>query len=231
MDLQLVLLSFVAGIVSITSPCVFPLIPIVMAGSTGSKVRPILIVLGMSVSFTLMGILTSQVGAVAEISRNLRFLGIILIIAMGFFLASDKLNNYFIMYSSMLLNRFNLAQPSGKRGGNLGALILGFSLGVVWIPCVGPVLGAVLTAVALKGEVFLGGISLFLYSLGIGIPMLAVAYLGKYATSKMEGVSRYNKSIKKVAGIIIIILGIGLLFGLDRQLQAMLAPYFPEFGL
>ncbi len=233
MDLQLIFLSFVAGIVSITSPCVFPLIPVVMAGSTGSKLRPVFIVLGIAISFTLMGVITSQVGSMAgaEISRSFRLVGIALIIIMGFFLVSDKLNNYFIMYSSVLLNKLNLATSSGMGEGWGGALILGASLGVVWIPCVGPVLGTVLAAVAMKGEVLVGGLSLFFYSIGIGIPMLAVAYLGKYATSRMEGISKYNKSIKKVAGIIIIIAGIAFYFGIDRQIQAILVPYFPELGL
>ncbi len=233
MDLQLVFLSFVAGIVSVTSPCVFPLIPIVMAGSTGSKLRPIFIVLGVAISFTLMGVIISQVGGMAgaKISSSLRIVGIALIIIMGFFLVSDKLNNYFIMYSSVLLNKLNLATSSGMGEGWSGALILGTSLGVVWIPCVGPVLGTVLTAVALKGQVLVGGLSLFLYSIGIGIPMLAVAYLGKYATSRIEGISKYNKSIKKVAGIIIIIMGIAFYFGIELRIEAILAPYFPEFGL
>ena len=85
MDLQLIFLSFVAGIVSITSPCVFPLIPVVMAGSTGSKLRPVFIVLGIAISFTLMGVITSQVGSMAgaEISRSFRLVGIALIIKIG----------------------------------------------------------------------------------------------------------------------------------------------------
>ncbi|GCC11403.1 thiol:disulfide interchange protein DsbD precursor [archaeon] len=233
MDLQLIFLSFVAGIVSVTSPCVFPLIPIVMAGSTGSKLRPIFIVLGIAISFTLMGVIISQVGGMAgaKISSSLRVVGIALIIIMGFFLVSDKLNNYFVMYSSVLLNKLKLATSAGMGEGWSGALILGTSLGVVWIPCVGPVLGTVLTAVALKGQVLVGGLSLFLYSIGIGIPMLAVAYLGKYATSRMEGISKYNKSIKKVAGIIIIIMGIAFYFGIELRIEGLLAPYFPEFGL
>ncbi len=229
MDLQLIILAFIAGVVSITSPCVFPLIPIVMAGSTGSKLRPLLIVLGMSISFTAMGILTSTVGEVAKLSSELRTFGIVLIVIMGLFLASDRLNNYFVMYASMALSRFNTMQP--KREGNLGALILGLSLGVVWIPCVGPVLGAVLTAVALKGEVLLGGIALFLYSLGIGLPMLFVAYLGKFASARFSGMGKYNKMVKKAAGIIIVLAGIALLLGLDRKLQALLSPYLPEIGL
>lgn len=230
MEPQLVLLSFVAGFISISSPCVLPLIPVVMAGSTGSRLRPLLIVLGMSFTFTLMGVLTSQAGAVAGFSSALRFAGIALIILLGAVLAVEKLDQYFVLYSSALMNRLNLGQPSGREG-VLGALILGLSLGVVWIPCVGPILGVVLTRVAMEGEVLMGGFSLFLYSLGMGVPMLAIAYSGKYALSRMESVSQHNLAIRRTAGVIIILMGIALLFGIDRKLQAILAPYFPELPL
>jgi len=201
-----------------------------MAGSIGSRLRPLLIVLGMSVTFTLMGVLTSQVGAVAELSTTLRNVGIALIIILGAILVWDRLNEYFIMYASRAMNSLNLGQPSSQ-GGSIGALVLGLSLGVVWIPCVGPILGLVLTAVALEGEVIMGGFSLLLYSLGMGIPMLAVAYLGKYASSRMEGISQHNKTIRKVAGVAIILMGIALLFGMDKKLQIILAPYLPELAL
>ncbi|GCC11406.1 hypothetical protein IPdc08_01461 [archaeon] len=87
-----------------------------------------------------MGVIISQVGGMAgaKISSNLRIVGIALIIIMGFFLVSDKLNNYFIMYSSVLLNKLNLATSAGMGEGWSGALILGTSLGVVWI---GPTTG------------------------------------------------------------------------------------------
>ncbi len=228
--MKLVLISFLAGIVSITSPCVLPLVPVVMAGGAGSKLRPLLIVAGMSVTFTVMGVLTSLFReAMGSITAELRILGILLIIFMGAVLASETLNGYFVMHSTAILNRLGLAGFSGQREGYFGALLIGLSLGVVWIPCVGPVLGPVLMLVT--KDVVTGGVSLFAYSIGLGVPMLAVAYLGKFATSRLSSIGRYNLLLKKIAGWVLILAGLAFLFNLDRVLQAMLAPYLPELEL
>lgn len=226
--MELVLISFLAGILSITSPCVFPLVPVVIAGSTGSKLRPLLIVAGMSITFTAMGVLTSIFReAMGPVAEGLRILGIFLIILMGALLVSEKLNSYFVMYSTLLLSRLNITGfATARREGYLGALILGMSLGIVWIPCVGPVLGLVLMLVT--SDVLTGGISLFAYSIGIGIPMLSIAYLGKFATGRFASISRYSGYAKKIAGWVLIIAGIAFLFNIDRVLQALFAPYVPE---
>ena len=153
--------------------------------------------------------------------------GIFLIIIMGAVLVSERLNSYFVLYSTMLLNRFRLpGLASQQREGHLGAFLLGLSLGIVWIPCVGPVLGPVLMLVT--KDVVTGGVSLFAYSAGLGVPMLAVAYLGKLFTGRLASVSRYNVYAKKIAGWVLIIAGVAFLLGLDRMLQAALAPHMPE---
>lgn len=226
--MKLVLISFLAGIVSITSPCVFPLIPVVLAGGAGSRLRPLIIVAGMSITFTAMGVLTSLFREVmGPISGELRVAGVALIILMGAVLVSEKLNGYFVVYSTLLLNRLGIQTLASKqREGYLGALLLGISLGIVWIPCVGPVLGPVLMLVT--KDVVTGGVSLFAYSAGLALPMLAVAYLGKFASARMARISSYNVYAKKIAGWVLILAGIAFLLNIDRTLQAMLAPYMPE---
>ncbi|NOZ58238.1 MAG: cytochrome c biogenesis protein CcdA [Euryarchaeota archaeon] len=222
--MELTVIAFLAGVLSITSPCVLPLIPVVLAGSAGSKLRPLIIVAGMSITFTALGVLTAVFReALGSLLAELRTLGIVIIILLGALLASERLAGYFALYSGRLLGRFG----TGAGGeGHLGALLLGISLGVVWIPCVGPVLGVVLMLVT--KDVVTGGISLFAYSAGLALPMLAVAYLGKLASARLTRFAGYAVYAKKAAGWVLILAGVAFLLNLDRTFQAMLAPYVPE---
>ncbi|WP_457554782.1 cytochrome c biogenesis CcdA family protein [Candidatus Pyrohabitans sp.] len=221
--MELTLLAFLAGILSITSPCVLPLVPVVLAGSAGSKLRPLLVVAGMSVTFTALGVVTAVFReTVGPMLGELRILGIAVIILLGAILASETLGGYFSTYSGRVLGRFGTAGGEG----HLGALLLGISLGIVWIPCVGPVLGVVLMLVT--RDVITGGVSLFAYSAGLAIPMLAVAYTGKLASARLMKAASYSVYAKKIAGWVLIAAGIAFLLNLDRAVQAMITPYVPE---
>lgn len=193
--------AFFAGLVSVLSPCILPVIPAVFAYSTEKgKFRPLAIVLGLSISFTSMGIITSIFGA--TLTAYLGYLNIfaeILLITMGLALLFDlNIFNVFGNFSS-------LANP--KREGLFGGLLLGLSLGIVWIPCVGKVLGAILTMVAVSGKVAYGALMLFIYSVGFSLPMLFVAYSGSFYSSKIRDASKYGPKLKTIAGLII--LGVG----------------------
>ena len=193
--------AFFAGLVSVLSPCILPVIPAVFAYSTEKgKFRPLAIVLGLSISFTSMGIIIAIFGA--KLTPYLGYLNIfaeILLITMGIALLFDL--NIFNVFGKLSF----LAKP--KREGLFGGLLLGLSLGIVWIPCVGKVLGAILTMVAISGEVAYGALMLFIYSVGFSIPMLFVAYSANFSSSKIRNVSKYGPQLKTIAGLII--LGVG----------------------
>jgi cytochrome c biogenesis protein CcdA len=228
-DAPSVMLAFIGGLLSVTSPCVLPLLPVVMAGSVGHRLRPLAIVLGMSLSFSIMGGVVSAVGFFSPLQGQvMRNLAIALIIIFGLFLASESLNNYFVMKSSLAVDRLRQLFKKDQGGmGTQGPFILGMSLGIAWIPCVGPVLGAILMYVTIGGQVLHGSFLLFVYSMGLGLPMLAVAYAGKYTSGRLTAISQRSHSLKKAAGIILIIMGISMLLGLDRTAQIYIAPYLP----
>ena len=147
--------AFFAGMVSVLSPCILPVIPAVFAYSTEKgKFRPLAIVLGLSISFTSMGIITSIFGA--KLTPYLGYLNIfaeILLITMGIALIFDlNIFNFFGNFSFL---------ANSKREGLFGGLLLGLSLGIVWLPCVGKVLGAILTMVAISGKASLWSINAF----------------------------------------------------------------------
>lgn len=193
--------AFFAGVVSVLSPCILPVIPAVFAYSTEKgKFRPLAIVSGLSLSFISMGIVTSLFGA--TLTAYLGYLNIFaeaLLITMGVSLLFDlNIFNVFGNFSSL---------ANSKKEGLFGGLLLGLSLGIIWLPCVGSVLGSILTMVAVSGKITYGALMLFIYSIGFSIPMLLVAYSASFSSKKLQKVSKYGFPLKKVTGLII--LGVG----------------------
>jgi cytochrome c-type biogenesis protein len=86
------------------------------------------------------------------------------------------------------------------------------SLGIVWIPCTGPILATIMMGVLLKGGIMYGGFLLFVYSMGLGIPMLLIAYFINISGKKLSTVSRYDMMIKRGAGALLILVGLWLVY-------------------
>lgn len=224
------ILVFLAGILTVITPCMLPIIPVVLSGSIGGRFRPLFIIAGMSVTFTLMGMLISIVGAAfLNFAEYLRWLSIFFIIAMGTVLFDNEVNEEYIKISSVLINSLRkpfafLKFPWAEQR-LLGGFFLGMSLGILWIPCVGPILGAVLLYVAASGRnIIYGSTLLFIYSIGVSIPMLIITYSGKKISRKLilRGIV-----LKKLSGLLLIIAGLIFLFGVDKYIKAVLLPYFP----
>jgi cytochrome c biogenesis protein CcdA len=223
------ILAFLAGVVTVATPCVIPILPPLLAGSVGHRLRPLLIVSGSAITFTLMGGLFSAIGvATGGYGRIMRLFFIALIIGFGVIWVDQDLNELYTKYSSMILGKF-VKNPRPQKDSLMGAFVLGLSLGIVWIPCVGPILGAVLSFVALQGNLVSGSLMLISYSIGLGLPMLAIAYGGKHISKEVEWTKKNSVKIEKIAGWVLILTGLSMLFGLDQWIQTFLLPYFPEF--
>lgn len=211
------LAAFGAGIISIFSPCILPLLPAVLASSAGKdRFRPLAIVMGVIISFTIMGIISSAFGAVFRAHVDeLKVLAEILILLMGFSLLLDKgLFNSF--------SKFPLLAGMNKEG-PVSGFLLGLSLGVLWIPCIGSILGMILTKIALdatNGSFADGAIILSFYSLGFALPMLVIAYSAQVSSSKLKLITKYDAILKKGAGIILILLGLWMVY--QNHLQLLL---------
>ncbi len=235
-----IFLVFLAGIVTILKPCCLPLVPAIFSGSGGHRLRPIAICSGLALSFTTMGVLVSAFGATfGAFADTLRSIAILFIMGMGFVLFDDDVNDEFIKISSMLTqgarqylgNRSSYS--SSSQSGIPGGFFLGMSLGILWIPCVGPILGAVLAYVASVGNVPYGAWMLLVYSIGMSLPMLSIAYYGKKVTNRYQWFVKRGAVLKKLSGLVLIVIGIMLLFNIDKLIIRGLSPYFPTtvYGL
>ncbi|MHC1756581.1 MAG: cytochrome c biogenesis CcdA family protein [Methanosarcina sp.] len=198
--------AFGAGVLSVLSPCILPLLPAVLASSTGKgKLRPLAIVLGVSISFTLMGVVTSAFGAAFQAHLGqLKILAELLIITMGLAMLFEiSLFNAFAKFPLL---------AGMKDKGPVSGLLLGLSLGILWIPCVGPILASILTMVALEGNAATGALTLSIYSAGFAVPMLLLAYSAHLSTSKIKLISKYDVAFKKGAGIVLILVGLSMVY-------------------
>jgi cytochrome c biogenesis protein CcdA/thiol-disulfide isomerase/thioredoxin len=210
-------IGFVAGVVTAISPCVLPVLPILLAGGASGR-KPVRIIAGLVASFTVFTLFASwlldQFGLPQDFLRNLA-------IALLFVTAATLL----IPRAALLLERplaaFSRFRPHGVGGG----FVFGATLGLVFVPCAGPVL-ATISVVAAKNEVGVRAILLTLvYALGAAVPMLVIAFGGREASTALK---RRAGSVRLASGALIGLVALGLVFHLDDHL-AQLTPGYTTF--
>lgn len=199
------LLVFTAGITSVFSPCILPILPILVAGTEKeNKSRPVLMVLGLTVTFIAMGIVTSLFGSV--IGPSMVYIEKIaggLIILFG----------AMMLFDINLFKKLTFLQNIGSQAtGSMGGFLLGLTLGIIWIPCVGPILGSVLALVASKGSVGYGIMLLFIYSAGFSIPILTTAYAAHFTRNHIGFIKRHPLLIRMISAFLLIALGLYIIF-------------------
>jgi len=190
-----------AGLASVLSPCVLPVIPIIMAGAEREdRFRPLIIVIGLAISFMVMGAVSSLFGALLiGKTRYIEIGGSAIIVIMGLM----------VMFDLSIFKRFyQLSNIRVKGEGRIGGLILGLSLGVIWVPCVGPFLSSTLTMVATSGQLATGIILLGFYSLGLAIPMLIVGYSSQLLQNKIKGLLRHDTALRYITGGVLVAFGL-----------------------
>lgn len=227
-----VLLALIAGILTIAAPCILLPLPIILGGSVGhsSKTRPIFITIGFVASFATVALLINFLVQSLGLNPNtLRTGAVILLAIFAVFMIWPTPFEKLIAHMSGLINKAGSAgQTVGK--GNLGGFILGAIIGIVWAPCAGPILGSILTLIALQKDTFQACLLLIAYAIGAGIPMLAIAYGGQALTTKVRSIAKYSHRLQKIFGIILILFAGAIYFQFDTIIQAKLVERFPGLG-
>lgn len=219
--------AFLSGIVTILSPCILPVLPIILSGTVGGKRKPIGIVLGFILSFSLFTLALSALVQTLSISvETLRIVAIIIIISFGITLMIPKLQ----LAMESLLSKVTRTKNSSKRDGFFGGLITGLSLGLVWTPCVGPIMASVIS-LAVSQQVDGGAIIIVAsYSLGTAIPMFAIMAGGRKLLNHFPKITKKTKEIQRFFGVIMIAAGLMIGFGFDRSFQTLILDVFPNYG-
>lgn len=228
--LILILFAFIAGVITVLSPCILPILPIVLSGSVGGgKRRPFGIVAGFITSFTFFTLaLSTIVKATGLPSDLLRNVAITTIILLGF---SMVLPHTQLFLERLFTRLSNYAPRANTSDGFVGGFVLGMTLGLVWAPCVGPILAAVIT-LAVTSSVNLAAVFItFAYSLGTAIPMFAIIISGRGLLQKNRWLLQNAAAIQRGFGVIMIAVGLSMVLQLDRRFQTLILEKFPQYGV
>lgn len=218
--MQLFLLSFIAGVLTVLAPCVLPVLPVIIGGSLAdvrNRWRPLVIVASLAISVLVFTLLLKAtvlfIGVsyemLAYVSGGILILvGLVLLFPRAWDAISLKLGFY---------RSENMMQQAKGKGGIWGDILLGAALGPVFSSC-SPTY-AIIVATVLPVNFTDGLLNLILYSIGLALPLLLIAYLGRAAVAKVRWLADPNGWFKKLMGILLILVGIFVLTGLDKKLQ------------
>jgi cytochrome c-type biogenesis protein len=216
--------AFLAGVLTIASPCVLPILPIILgtALEKASRARPLFITLGFTLAFAAFGMLLSVVSTFAGLAQEaLRNLSIGLLALAGLAGLWPRPYQWLMARVGQALHRVGDAGASAGAG-NGGGFVLGMSLGAAWTPCAGPVLASILALVARSQNLGWAALLLVCYAVGAGIPMLVIAYTGQYATTRVRALARHTQRLQQVFGALVLCTAAAMLFHFDVVAYAWL---------
>jgi len=227
----LIVFAFLAGIITVLSPCILPILPIILTSSIGGvdigKSRPIGVVIGFVLSFTFFTLFLSTIVRVSGVpAETLRLVSVFVVAGFGVSLLISQVQ----IFIEKMFSKLSNFMPRGQvRTGFWGGLLIGFSVGLLWTPCVGPILASVIS-LAITGTVtFDSFLITFAYSLGTAIPMFLIMIGGRGVLNRPWLLSNLSY-IQKVFGVLMILTAIGIFFNVDRKFQTFVLESFPQYG-
>lgn len=232
-ELASIPLAAFAGIVGVLSPCVWPLVPVVMSSAMGEGgLRgAFLVALGLAFAFAMAGTLLTfllvQTGTDPEFFRTISS---VLLIAVGFALLVDSLGNRFAVWASRFTSRFAGAERDARSPWS--AFGVGALLGLVWLPCVGPTLGAAIGLASVGRDLPLAFATMAAYGLGTAGVLLAAGLLSQKILTRLRPTLTTSAGFaKKGLGATLLILGALVVLGMDKRLEAWGLGWLPEWSL
>lgn len=225
-------LGLIAGTLSTLSPCVLPLVPVLVAAAMNAhRWGALALGLGLTLSFTVVGIFLATLGASLGFDPDtFRLVGAVILALFGLVLLVPKLQDLFARATGILSNSGSRLLARVTYGGLAGQFAVGGLLGIVWSPCVGPTLGAAST-LASQGK-DLGQIALLMLIFGIGaaLPLVLLGSLSRASMMKVRGrLLNAGKYGKQALGLIMLALGVLIATGADKSLEAWILDRTPDW--
>jgi cytochrome c biogenesis protein CcdA len=225
-------LGYLAGVLTILSPCVLPLVPIVL-GSAAQQHRfgPIALAFGLITGFTTIGFALAAFGSTLGInSEDLRLSGAIILAAAGAFLVLPRLQAAVATAAGPLMAWAGVRQQLFDGRGLWGQFAIGLLLGLVWSPCVGPTLGAAVALAAQGEKLSQVAVTMAAFATGISTVLLGIAFVGRQLFNRIRGnLSASAKSAKIALGILLLAVGLSIVTGFDRAIEAWFVTAAPDW--
>lgn len=237
--LPAMLIALIAGVVSFLSPCVLPIVPPYLAYMSGvslndmstqdagrrkAVIAALFFVMGLSTVFLILGFTASAFGAFF-LQNQLLFAQVsgVVIIVFGL--------HFLGLFRIPFLDQEARLDAGDKGGSSFGAYVLGLAFAFGWTPCIGPQLGAILSLAASEASLAKGTLLLGVYAAGLGIPFLLAAMFITRAMGVMNRLKRHMKTIERVMGGLLVVVGIMMVTGAFTTLAFWLLDTFPALGL
>jgi len=225
-------LSFLAGVLSILSPCVLPLVPIIVGSSLNThRLGPYALALGLAISFTVIGVFLATLGDALGVDQDLfRLIAAWLLLIFGLVLLSPQLQAVFANMTSgigssgqQLLDKLSTDSLAGQFG-------LGLVLGIIWSPCVGPILGATVTLASQGQQLGQVVIIMAIFGVGAGLPLILLGMLSRQVMMNIRGkLFAAGKLGKQLLGAVMLLIGLMILSGLDKTVETYLVTMSPDW--
>ncbi len=225
-------LALLAGTLSVLSPCVLPLIPIVLGAAVGEhRFGPAALAAGLTLSFVTIGLFVATIGFSIGLDLDVfRSVAAILLIVMGAVLLIPRLQAQ-VAAAAGPVGNWMQAQAGEVPGRGLGKqFTVGVLLGAVWSPCVGPTLGAASLLAARAENLGLVALTMFAFGIGAALPLLLIGMMSREAMSRWRGrLLAAGQGGKAAMGAILVATGLLILSGLDKRLEAILVAASPAW--
>jgi cytochrome c biogenesis protein CcdA len=224
--------SLLAGLLSTLSPCVLPIVPILLSSATNAHRRaPWALAAGLAISYAIIGTTLAWAGAALAVDASVfRNIGAAILGALGLVLMSGSLQQRFASATAGIGDAGNNLISRMRLDGLGGQFAIGLLLGVVWSPCVGPTLGAAILLASQGSQLPQAALLMGIFGIGAALPVVGLAYVSRGVMLKMRGkLMQAGKAGKMLLGAVMVALALMILTGLDKHLEAWLVDSSPAW--
>ena len=225
-------LALLAGILSTLSPCVLPLVPLILGAAVNEhRLGPVALAAGLALSFTVIGLFVALFGFAIGLDQDVfRSVAAVLLIAIGGVLMIPRLQTQLAVAAGPVANWTQSRAGGFSTQGLGGQFSLGLLLGAVWSPCVGPTLGAASVLAARSEDIGAVATTMLAFGIGAALPLLLLGMLSREALSRWrDRMLSAGKGGKALMGALLLVAGVLILSGLDKRLEAVLVEASPDW--
>ena len=222
--------AYLAGTLTLINPCVLPLLPVIIAAAfQGSRLGPLMLAIGLTLSFAVIGVGVTAFGHLAGIDGALiNQAAAVVMVVFGVVLLVPRAQGLLALIASPLANRANVGIDRVQGAGAAGQLAVGVLLGAVWSPCVGPTLGGAIGLAASGANLGQAGITMIAFGIGVSTVLMALAYGSReILAARRERLMSWMPWAKPAMGATLMVVGVAIFFHLDRIIEARLLDLMP----